>query len=98
MQAAALELIEAELRARGVTPEQVEAHAQARQDRMIWLPDGTAARCSFCDRPAVVGRPGWHRLWGLLPLFPRRFFYCDGHALAAGLDAAPNAAAPPDLP
>ena len=34
------------------------------------LPDGTAVRCSFCHRPAVAEGWGWHRLWGVLPLFP----------------------------
>jgi hypothetical protein len=36
-------------------------------------------RCSFCNRPAVVQRRRWHRLFGLVPVFPKLFAYCDFH-------------------
>jgi hypothetical protein len=79
MTAEALELIEAELRDRGVTAEQLEAHAERCRQEVLLLPDGLAAKCSFCDRPAVAR--GWavHRLFGLVPLFPRRFYFCKEH-------------------
>jgi hypothetical protein len=75
----ALEMIEAELKDRGVGPEQIEAHAERGRQEVIFLPDGVAAKCSFCDRPAVAR--GWsvHRLFGLLPVFPRSFYYCKEH-------------------
>lgn len=79
MEPAALDLIEDELRTRGVTVDQIEAHAQKREAVAIPFDDDAAARCSFCRRPAVEEGWGWHRLWGLLPVFPRRFCYCDRH-------------------
>jgi hypothetical protein len=78
MEPEALPILEDELRARGVTPEQIEAHRQQRQE-VIRLPDGSVAKCSVCRRPAVVQRWGWHRLWRLLPVFPRLFSYCQEH-------------------
>jgi hypothetical protein len=79
MEPEALEIIEAELEARGLGAEQIQAHAGRRRREVIPLPDGTAARCSFCDRPACDQGWGWHRLWGLLPVFPRYYYYCDEH-------------------
>jgi hypothetical protein len=79
MEPRALEMIEAELLSRGVTDEQIRAHAERRLARSISLPDGTAAPCSFCDRPAVTQGWGWHRLWGLLPVFPMLYNYCERH-------------------
>ncbi len=79
MEPEALDLIEAELRARGLSTEAIEAHAERRRGQTIPLPDGTAVRCSFCDRPAVDQGWGWHWLWGLLPVFPRFYSYCEHH-------------------
>jgi hypothetical protein len=79
MEPGALDMIETELRARGVSVDQIEAHAREWEDRVIRLPDGTAATCSFCHRPAVAESRGWHRLLGLLPLFPRSYFSCTVH-------------------
>lgn len=79
MEPEALRIIEEELRARGVTPDEIDAHAQARDRHASLLPDGTARPCSFCRRPAVEHRWGWHRLWGVLPVVPRYLFYCDEH-------------------
>jgi hypothetical protein len=79
MEPDALAIIEDELRDRGVGPDQIDAHARKRERETFLLPDGTASPCSFCHRPAVGQGWGWHRLWGLLPLFPRYFFYCDEH-------------------
>jgi hypothetical protein len=79
MEADALEIIEAELRSRGVEGHQIAAHAAERARTMIPLADGTAAPCSFCRRPAVEEGWGWHRMWGVLPLFPRIYLYCEKH-------------------
>lgn len=78
MEEDALAIIEEELRNRDVTPEDIDRHAQRRSEAII-LPDGTAARCSFCTRPAVAKRWGWHRLWRRLPIFPRQFYHCGEH-------------------
>jgi hypothetical protein len=78
MEPEALELIEAELRRRGITEFDIAEHA-AERDHAIQLPDGSARMCSFCRRPAVRERWGWHWLWGKVPVFPRRFFYCPLH-------------------
>jgi hypothetical protein len=75
---AALEIIAEELRSRGVDEQAIAAHAERRKE-CVCREDGTAIRCSFCHRPAVVQRRGWHRLWGVLPLFPRRLAYCEVH-------------------
>jgi hypothetical protein len=79
MEEEALVMIEAELRARGVSRADVEAHAERRGRETLPLPDGTVVRCGFCTRPAVRGGWGWHYLWGVLPVFPRYFFTCVEH-------------------
>lgn len=79
MEAEAIDLIEEELHARGIRPEEIEAHAAERSQVTIPRGDGTAMPCSFCERPAVDQGWGWHRMWGLLPVFPRYLFYCDRH-------------------
>jgi hypothetical protein len=79
MEPVALDLMEGELDRRGVTREQIVEHAAARWATAIRLPDGTALRCSLCDRPAVVRAGGWHRLFGRIPIFPRRYAYCPVH-------------------
>ena len=75
MEPEALDMIERELYSRGVYTAQIEAHAASREQTILLLPDGTAAPCSFCDSPAVAEGWGWHRLWGLVPLFPLYYFY-----------------------
>jgi hypothetical protein len=79
MEPAALDLIRDELDRRGVTTDDILDHWEKRRPVVIVLDDGTALRCSFCDRPAVVRARGWYRLAGLIPLFPRVFAYCDQH-------------------
>ena len=78
MELEALEMIDAELRSRGVTLEQIAEHDRQVRDALR-RPDGSAAKCSFCPRPAVAKGWGWHRLWGLMPVFPRIFRYCETH-------------------
>ena len=79
MEPEAVRIIEAELTRRCVDQLQLEAHRAQRKRHALIGPDGTALRCSFCERPASTQRWGWHRLWGLLPIFPRRFAYCAVH-------------------
>jgi hypothetical protein len=79
MEESALAVIEQELRARHISADEIEAHAERRSRETSFLPDGTAVRCSFCHRPAVAEGWGWHRLWGLLPLFLRFYYYCSEH-------------------
>ena len=79
MEPEALRIIEEELHNRGVTSEQIEQHAAARERNLIVAPDGTAQQCSFCHRPAVKARWGWQKLWGVLPVFPRLFYACEEH-------------------
>src|SRR4051794_17195727 len=95
MEPDALYVIEDELRQRGVTAADIDTHARRREGAGLCDDGGMPARCSFCARRAVVRLWGWHRyqgrwlpraLRGRLPLFPRRFCYCDAHR--------PGAAAP----
>lgn len=79
MEPIAVDLAEAELRSRGIRQPEIDRHARERESTVLLLADGTAQSCSFCRRPAVRHAWGWHRLWGKLPVFPRRFAYCDEH-------------------
>ena len=64
MEPAALTLIDAELNERGYTALDIEHHARVRGESALMLPDGVAARCSFCFKPATTEGWGWHRfLW-----------------------------------
>jgi hypothetical protein len=90
MESEAIPIIEAELRQRGVSREEIEEHAEKRRQETTLLPDGTAVPCSFCHRPAVAEGWGWHRLWGLWPVFPRYYHYCAVHRPV--LDTPPEAA------
>jgi hypothetical protein len=83
MEPAALEIIDAELVERGYLPREIDAHARLRAERVIMMPDGVAARCSFCFKPAIIEGWGWHRFWGRIPLWPRFFRYCDNHVPGA---------------
>jgi hypothetical protein len=74
MESDALYVIEDELRRRGVTAAEIDAHQRRRQEAAA-----APERCSRCPRPAVTSGWGWHRLWGLVPLFPRPMRYCEVH-------------------
>jgi len=78
----AIALIEEELRRRGVTAEDLLTHAEHLKRTAIYLPNGTAARCCRCARPASVREDGWHYLWGWLPVIPRAYYNCANHAPA----------------
>jgi len=79
MEPEAVEIIESELADRDVLPAEIEAHAARRSKEVIFAPDRTGLKCSFCDRPAVVQGWGWHRMWGWVPLFRRFYAYCEVH-------------------
>jgi hypothetical protein len=88
MEPEALDIIEEELRDRGLEREQIEAHARSRGDDVIYDANGIAACCSFCDRPAIHQAWSWRRMRGrglfgvitLLPLYRPSFIsYCAEH-------------------
>jgi hypothetical protein len=79
MEPEAVEIIEAELRARGVGQEEIAAHAARHAGEVKVGEDGVAEKCSYCRRPAVARGWGWQRLWNVLPVFPRLFRYCQEH-------------------
>jgi hypothetical protein len=78
MEPEAMKIVEEELIRRGVTVEQVEAHLAKRKEALFGA-DGSPVKCSFCYNPAVAIGWGWHRLYGKIPVFPRRFAWCDKH-------------------
>jgi hypothetical protein len=80
MEPAALDLMEGELDRRGLTRADIADHDAARRQTAVFLPDGTAVRCSFCFRPAVIQARGWHKLFGRVPIFPRLFARCAIHS------------------
>jgi hypothetical protein len=84
MESEALEVMEAELARRGIGPDEIHAHERELRHRVVQREDGLPAQCSFCRRAAVASRTEWHRLWKLIPLFKRRFWYCEGHVPKAG--------------
>ena len=92
MEESAVAVIEEELRARRISSAEIESHAERRRQESSFLPDGTVVPCSFCHRPAVAEGWGWHRLWGLLPVFPRYYYYCSEHRP----DVSPARTKPPD--
>jgi hypothetical protein len=79
MEPVALDLMENELDRRGLTRDEIARHDADRRQTAIILPDGTALRCSRCDRPAVFRGWRWHRLFGRVPVFPRRVALCGVH-------------------
>ena len=79
MEAEALAIFEEELRSRGVSREAIATHGRELEKLYLRSADGAVLECSFCRCPAVVERWGWHRLWGVLPIFPRRFRSCQNH-------------------
>jgi hypothetical protein len=80
MESAALEIIDAELHRRGVTPADIHAHWEIKRANVLTV-DQVARSCSFCDRPAITRGWGIHRLWGRIPTpIPRLYQYCELHA------------------
>ena len=79
MEPEALDLIEDELRERGVTRDDIAAHELRRRESVLFDSSGVARKCHRCPRPAVTETWGWQRLWGVLPLFRRQFAWCEEH-------------------
>jgi len=79
MEPEAIPLIEAELRERGVSRQVIDAHEARCLEECIVLEDGIAAKCSFCQQPAVARGWDWHRVFGILPVIPRSFYFCRDH-------------------
>ena len=74
----ALPVILEELKSRGVTAELIVRHEQDRQGVVVDA-TGTARQCARCRRPAVAREWGWHRMYGSVPVFRRRFYLCEDH-------------------
>jgi hypothetical protein len=79
MEPSAVSLMEKELRKRGINAAKIAEHRESCERECIYLADGTAAMCSFCRKPAVQAGWGWHRLWGIMPILPRRLRRCKAH-------------------
>ena len=79
MEPEAIEIIEQELRDRGIGPMEIHTHRQAAEGRHLVDAQGLSYKCSFCDSPAMEKSWGWHWLWGKVPLFPRQYLYCQAH-------------------
>lgn len=80
MEPEALDLIDAELRRRGVSEARLTAHTERRAECLVDA-HGLAVRCGLphCPRPAVAYRWGWNRGWGLMPVFPWPQYFCETH-------------------
>jgi hypothetical protein len=79
MEDAALAYIEEELRRRDLTPADIEEHEKERRRHLILLRDGFPAQCGECFRPAVECVVDWHWVFGLVPLFRRKYYFCEKH-------------------
>jgi hypothetical protein len=79
MEPEALEIIAAELARRGVTPDDLASHEKAFKHKALRDEDGLVLNCSRCGRAAIAQAVDWHRIWGLLPIFRRTYYYCDEH-------------------
>ena len=83
MEPEAVEIIESELRSRGLNRDAIDRHDAMRRSESLIYRGGFPAECSFCERPAVAHAWRWHLGWGRwLPvpiLRPRHFFYCAQH-------------------
>jgi hypothetical protein len=80
MDVEAIELLHAELAGRGIGPDEIGAHLREMRFKTIQHPDGMPAVCHQCGRAAVSGRIEWHRMWGLIPLFRRKRYWCEEHS------------------
>jgi hypothetical protein len=79
MESEALEIIDRELRRRGVSAETVAEHASRRQAEVV-RKDYGVLECCRCHRPAVEEGWDWYYLlFGLVPVFPRRVGWCVEH-------------------
>jgi ATP-dependent helicase YprA (DUF1998 family) len=96
MEPEALEIIEAELRSRGIQPADLNAHSERRRREAIVAPGGFAAVCYRCGQPAIDRRWIWGRLWRILPMFPRLVYVCAEHRPGRATPTAPPDRRPPE--
>ena len=68
MEPEALEIIDEELRSRGVSSADLAAHETVRGVGLVTGPDGLPRVCARCGRPATWEGWTWGRLWWVLPL------------------------------
>jgi hypothetical protein len=80
MEPAALDLIETELRRRGVSYHKQAEFGQVHDKAVMRGNDGSPIRCFLCPHAAVDWQWSWRRLFGIIPLFPRRYPYCERHS------------------
>jgi len=80
MESDAIEMIEDELRRRGVNAAKIADHAEACRKECLFDDHGIAKMCSWCRKPAVAEGWGWHKVMGKVPLFPRWLRFCKEHA------------------
>jgi hypothetical protein len=88
LEPAALPVILEELKARGLTPEDIVHHEETRQGVMV-DDAGTARLCARCRKPAVTREWGWHWMFDKLPIFPRPFYLCEDHRTGGEYDDKP---------
>lgn len=79
MEPDAIIIIEDELRRRGISAQHIAEHSRKHEGVVLCWDDGCAACCSFCREPAIATDWGWHKLYGKIPLFPKRYYYCQRH-------------------
>jgi hypothetical protein len=79
MEPDAIEMMHAELAGRGIGPDEIGAHLRDMRLLVINNEKGQVASCSRCGRAAVSSHDDWHRLWKLVPLFKRTYYYCQDH-------------------
>lgn len=75
----AIAILERELHQRGVSAADIAAHRERQAAAHLETVSGHVLSCSYCRRPAVAERWGWHKLWGIVPILPRRFRLCQEH-------------------
>jgi hypothetical protein len=79
MEPDALDLIETELRRRGVSYAEQAAFGEARAGAVVRTANGSPRCCCKCSRVATHRQLTWLRLFKLIPFFPIRLAYCDEH-------------------
>jgi hypothetical protein len=82
MEPDAIVMIEQELHRRGVTEATIEERAETCKRECLFAEDGTARTCDKCRKPAVREAMGWHKLFRLVPVFPKTLWLCKDHAPA----------------
>ena len=71
MEPRAIALIEQELERQAITHQMIRDHDDWCRRNVIYLSDGTAAKCTFCYEPAVQQGWGWYRWSFSLPWLRR---------------------------